>query len=258
MSIKNPLFKELLSDEYPPQRDWCGIQWVFGAGNVGNMQCFAMQNGFELANKDFCKEYASTGMAAYVNVTMIDWVKKSLHGEENNMPIAAMPRVLEKNMKYPGSHSVIVIPDVRRLWLEDVKRIASSKGVVAITFADEVSECVEANLVFDFKKFPDNPEILALDAKIKEKYGQGKYGIPKDENERNPFAWIAYRRALNDELVSLYHEAFTLAKSINPDIVVISDDPVGASEQPLRLCRLERSCGHRHAPALSTPQSEHR
>ena len=227
MSIKNPLFKELLSEEYPPQRDWCGIQWVFGAGNVGNMQCFALQNGFELSNKDFCKEYASTGMAAYVNVTMIDWVKKSLHGEENNMPIAAMPRVLEKNMKYPGSHSVIVIPDVRRLWLEDVKKIASSKGVKAITFADEVSECVEANLVFDFKKFPENPEILALDAKIKEKYGQGKYGIPKDENERDPLAWIAYRRALNDELVSLYHEAYKIAKSINPEIVVISDDPVG-------------------------------
>ena len=227
MSIKNPLFEELLSKDYPPQRDWCGIQWVFGAGNVGNMQTFALQNGFELSNRDFCKEYASTGMAAYVNVTMIDWVKKKLYGEEFNTPIAAMPRVLEKNMKYPGNHSVIVIPEVRRLWLEDVKTIASSKGVKAITFADEVSECVEANLVADFKKHPENPDILALDAKIKEKYGYGKYGIPKDENERNPFAWIAYRRALNDELVSLYHEAYKLAKSINPDIVVISDDPVG-------------------------------
>ena len=135
MSIKNPLFKELLSDEFPPQRDWCGIQWVFGAGDVGNMQCFALQNGMALSNKDFCKEYASTGMAVYVNVTMIDWAKTKLYGEEFNTPIAAMPRVLQKNMKYPGKHNVIVIPDVRRLWLEDVRRIASSKGVKAITFA---------------------------------------------------------------------------------------------------------------------------
>ncbi|MBP5641059.1 MAG: hypothetical protein J6X55_16380 [Victivallales bacterium] len=227
MSITNPLFKELLGDEFPPRRDWCGIQWVFGAGNPGNMQGFALQNGMAFSNKDFCKEYASTGMAVYVNVTMVDWVKTKLYGEEFNTPIAAMPRVLEKNMKYPGSHSVIVIPDVRRLWLEDVKTIASSKGVKAITFADEVSESVEARLISDFKKFPDNQEILAFDAKIKQKYGQGKYGIPKDENERDPLAWIAYRRALNDELVSLYHEAYKLAKNINPAIVVISDDPSG-------------------------------
>ena len=227
MSIRNPLFKELLGDEFPPRRDWCGIQWVFGAGNAGNMQGFALQNGMVFSNKDFCKEYASTGMAIYVNAVMIDWAKTKLYGEEFNTPIAAMPRVLEKNMKYPGSHGVIVVPSVRRLWLEDVKTIASSKGVKAITFGDEVSECIESNLISDFRKFPDNPEILALDAKIRQKYGQGKYGIPKDENERNPLAWIAYRRALNDELVSLYHEASRLAKSINPDIVVISDDPAG-------------------------------
>ena len=158
---------------------------------------------------------------------MINWTKKEAYCEEFNTPIAAMPRVLEKNIKSGLAHYAVIVPEVRKLWLEDVKTIASAKGVVAITWADEISESMEAVLIAEYQKHPDNPELQALDAKIKQQYGHGKYGIPKDENEGNPLAWIAYRRALNDELVSLFRESYNLAKSINPDILVISDDPVG-------------------------------
>ncbi|MBR4219614.1 MAG: hypothetical protein IKR81_00575, partial [Victivallales bacterium] len=89
-----------------------------------------------------------------------------------------------------------------------------------------VSESLEGSLITEFQKQPDHQGLKEFDAMIKEKYGHGKYGIPSSPEEKDPLAWLAYRRALNDELVSLYHEAYKLAKSINPKVVIVSDDPV--------------------------------
>ena len=226
MAIEKPLFTELLGTERPPQRDFHGFQWVFGAGNAGNMQQFALQKGLPYSNYDIAKEHKETGMANYANVTMISWLNNNLYCEELKTPIASMPRVLDKNITCGLSFRLLVIPEIRKLWLEDVKTIASS-GARLIVWGDELSETLESHTISEFQKKPDNPELKALDAMIKQKYGQGKYGIPKTIEESNPLAWIAYRRALNDELVSMYREGYRLAKSINPEILVVSDDPVG-------------------------------
>ena len=226
MAIEKPLYEELLSSDYPPQRDFHGFQWIFGAGNAGNMQQFALQKGLPYSNYDIAKEHKETGMANYANVTMISWLNKNLYSKELGTPIASMPRVLDKNIKCGLSFRMLVIPEIRKLWLEDVKTIASS-GARLIVWGDELSEVLESHMISEYQKKPENQELKAFDAMVKKKYGQGKYGIPKNIEESNPLAWIAYRRALNDELVSMYREGYRLAKSINPDIIVVSDDPVG-------------------------------
>ena len=226
MAIQRPLFKELLGTEYPPQRDFHGFQWIFGAGNAGNMQQFALQKGLVYSNYNVAKEHKETGMANYANVTMISWLEKNLYCKELGTPIAAQPRVLDKNIKCGLSFRLLVIPEIRRLWLEDVKTIAS-RGARIVVWGDEISEILESHMISEFQKKPDNQELKAFDAMVKQKYGNGKYGIPKSIEERSPLAWIAYRRALNDELVSMYREGYKLAKSINPDIIVVSDDAVG-------------------------------
>ncbi|MBR4673133.1 MAG: hypothetical protein IKP00_01595 [Victivallales bacterium] len=226
MAIEKPLFTELLGKAFPPRRDFHGFQWVFGAGNAGNMQQFALQKGLPYSNYDIAKEHKETGMANYANVTMISWLNTNLYCEELKTPIASMPRVLDKNITCGLSFRLLVIPEIRRLWLEDVKTIAS-RGARLIVWGDELAEVLESHMISEYQKMPDNQALKSFDSMIKQKYGQGKYGIPKTIEESNPLAWIAYRRALNDELVSMYREGYKLAKSINPDIIVVSDDPVG-------------------------------
>lgn len=226
MKIADPLFYELLSNEFPPQRDFHGLQWLFGIGSNGATQAFAMSKALPFSGADIAVEQNLTGMAAYTNIPTTPWVNEVLLCDKLGTPIAAMPRVLDRNVTSGLETSAIVIPEIRKLWLEDVKAIASNPLCKILTFADEVSECVEVFVINEFQKFPDNQELREFDAMIKEKYGHGKYGIPVAE-ESDPLAWIAYRRALNDELVKLYHEAHDLAKSINPDIIIMSDDPIG-------------------------------
>ena len=229
MPIAKPLFNELLSNVYPPNWDphsFHGFQWVFVGGNGGNMGYFALQNAIPYSDEEAAYEHFATGMAVYSNAKMIDWLNKKLLCEELGTPIAAMPRVLAKDIPSGLSHMLFILPEIRALWLEDVKALASNPQVKIITFADEVSEQMESALITAFQKFPDNRELRALDARIKVKYGHGKYGIPLTPEEKEPLAWLAYRRTLNDELVSLYHEAYKLAKSINPKVIIVSDDPI--------------------------------
>ncbi|MBO4512068.1 MAG: hypothetical protein J5746_04835 [Victivallales bacterium] len=227
LPVDKPLFNELLSNEHLPKRDFHGFQWIFGVGQKGYMQQFGIQYGIPFSVRGVAQENKDTGMANYSNLTMIDWMNKEVFCKELGIPIAAMPRVLERNIKSGLHHASIVIPEIRKLWLEDVKTIASNKQVRIITWADESAECAENRIIADFKQLPDNADLKEFDAMVKQKYGKGKYGIPASFDESDPLAWIAYRRALNDELVKLYHEAYDLAKSINPDIIVVSDDPVG-------------------------------
>ncbi|MBQ9367183.1 MAG: hypothetical protein IJT83_05330, partial [Victivallales bacterium] len=224
--IEKPLFKELLSKEYLPQRSFHGFHWVFVGGNGGNMHHFALQNAIPFSNREAAMEHKATGMAQYSNAKMIGWLNDKLLCKELGTPIAAMPRVLEKDIKSGLPHGLVVIPEVRALWLEDIRSLASNPQVTVITFADEVSESLEGRLITEYQAKPDHPALKAFDAMIKEKYGHGKYGILNSPEEKDPLAWLAYRRALNDELVSLYHEAYKLAKSINPKVVIVSDDPV--------------------------------
>ena len=226
MKIDRPLFQELLSEEYPPQRDFHGFQWIFGAGNAGNMQLFALQNALPYSNYDIAREHKDTGMANYANVHMINWLNEQLYCQELGTPIASMPRVLGKDIKSGLSFHLVIIPEIRELWLKDVKTIAES-GARLLVWGDEIAEVLESQLISEFQRVPDNQALQELDAKIKAKYGQGKYGILKSVEEKDPLAWIAFRRTLNDELVSLFREAYQLAKSINPDIIVVSDDSVG-------------------------------
>lgn len=225
MPIESPLFEELFSDQYPPQRDFHGMQWIFGAGQAGSMQGFAIQNAIPHSVLDMGREHKDTGMACYANLTMIDWLNDEVFCKRFNTPLAIMPRVLQENVKSGVDYTLIVLPEVRKLWLEDVRTIASNKDVRIMTMADETSCYLEVGMIEEFAKKPDEAQLVAFDAMIKEKYGNGKYGIPASVEEKDPLAWIAYRKALNDELVSLHREASALARSINPDILILSDDP---------------------------------
>ncbi|MBO4345439.1 MAG: beta-galactosidase trimerization domain-containing protein, partial [Victivallales bacterium] len=228
MKIAKPLYKELLSRNYPPQRDFHGFQWMFGAGLGGYTNIFGLQTAIPTSDWDIACEHKATGMANYANVTMIDWLNTKVFSKELGTPLAIMPRVLNKNVKSGLDYNMPVVPEIKKLYLDDVRTIASAKdrGVRLMVFGDEMAEVTESVVIENFKKHPDNVELQALDKKIKEKYGQGRYGIPKTAEEGDPLAWIAYRRGINEELVALFHEAYALAKSINPELIVVTDDPV--------------------------------
>lgn len=227
LTVERPLFDSLLSQEAKPDFGFAGFQWMFGIGEDGGMSTFALQYGLPYSGEDYARENKATGMANLTNSVMIDWANAAAHGDKNNIPLAVMPRPLQENVKSGLPYALSIVPEIQKMYLDEVRKLASGKNVKALYIGDEMSECIEIGLIKAFRKFPGNPELQAIDAEIKAKYGQDKYGIPASLEMTDPLGWIAYRRWLNAAMVKLFHEAYRTAKAANPAIVVIAEDPAG-------------------------------
>ncbi len=224
--VEKPLYETLFGTARKPDFGFAGFQWMHGSGIDGEMRMFALQFGLSYSGEAFAGEAKSTGMASLTNSSRVEYANIRSHCEKYDIPLLVLPRVKSADVKSGLSYRLLVVPEVRALYLAEVERgVKAAPNVKGLYLGDEMSEANEKELILAFQKFPDKPELRAIDTEIKRKYGQGKYGIPTSLEEKNPLAWIAYRRWLNDALVDLFHSAYRLAKSVNPDITVVSDDP---------------------------------
>ena len=71
-------------------------------------------------------------------------------------------------------------------------------------------------------------KVVEADKGIRERYGFGKFGMPDDESDGNPFKRIAHRRWVNDKLTELFHKTRDAVKARNPEMVLTSPDYVSA------------------------------
>ncbi len=229
--IDRPLFEELLGQEKKPDFGFAGFQWMFGLGSDSSMNVFALQNALAYSGEAYARHSKTTGMAYLTNSVMIDWANTKAHCAKYEIPLVVMPRPLQQNVKSGIRYSLWGVPEIKEMYLEEVRKLAKAENVKALYMGDEMSEVFELQLIEDFQKDPDKPELKEIDSIIKEKFGQGKYGIPTSLEMSDPIAWIAYRRWLNQSLVELFHDTYKTAKTINPDIVVVSDDPIGSQNK---------------------------
>jgi len=150
-------------------------------------------------------------------------------GSKGNFP------TLKKEWGYFQKYPAWVFdPEVERLALADLKQvIKANKGRLrGVCVGDE---CIMAYMNFgpDFfgalKTHPDQfkyPFIENAAKEIKEKYGFGKFGPPQGMGDKNPFRWIAYHKWFLDTYARVAQNFRATAKSLDPDLAVISsEDP---------------------------------
>ncbi len=120
--------------------------------------------------------------------------------------------------------------------LTRVLEIAGEHGNFNYIFAgDEMWELeLHRNLLglLDQKERP--PELIAIDREIREKYGFGKYGLPKSSTESDPFSWIATFRWEIDRMLAIQHKV--KAKMADTDLKLISWDNIGG-HRPYAISR---------------------
>jgi len=77
----------------------------------------------------------------------------------------------------------------------------------------------------------DPPEgydyIHEANREVMERFGGGKWGIPKGEADRNPYRRIAYLRWVNEKMRERARRLREVVKRLDPEMPIISTDPVG-------------------------------
>ncbi len=80
------------------------------------------------------------------------------------------------------------------------------------------------------------PELMAIDREIREKYGFGKYGLPKSATGSDPFSWIATFRWEIDKMLEIQRRVRAKVHKEAPQMKLISWDNIGG-HRPYAISR---------------------
>ncbi|HWL52247.1 MAG TPA: sugar-binding protein [Chthoniobacteraceae bacterium] len=72
-----------------------------------------------------------------------------------------------------------------------------------------------------------HPELMAIDREIREKYGFGKYGLPKSATGNDPFSWIATFRWEIDRMLEIQRRVRATIRERAPQMKLVSWDSIG-------------------------------
>ncbi len=227
-TIKDPLCESLFSNEYRKQLVCNGYTWSFENLGLGNDHAFVRQYAIDFDLDNYVRILLDTGTFSLFTPRSFEWWDKNFPDKKKDIPVILMPLVNRKLIPAGVSQSLFIIPEVRAAYLKTIREYAARPETKVLTVCDEVAVHHERLLISAMHSSKNVlPAILAIDAKIKKEFGQGKYGIPKAD-EKNPFALIAFRRFLNREMNDLFREAAAVAREVKPDIKIMSDDPLGS------------------------------
>ena len=137
---------------------------------------------------------------------------------------------LPKYQQWP----LLIDPIAQETYFDDLENVAQyGDSIYAVYFGDELVNIGMMSIIAMRRQSEyDNYQFLQdLDQQVKERYGFGKYGIPESDADPNVFRWIAFRHFMNDTMLDLMKRTRARVREINPDLKVISDDPVAAINQ---------------------------
>ncbi len=227
MHIKEPLFESLLDESKTRKMDYSGFLWLFSYPFSSNMAAFTRQYAVAYDLMNYHELLKNIGLMPLYSPGSYNWWEKNLP-EGNDIVPGVTFAFASKNALPKGlENSMTIVPEVKELYLQALREMAAKPGILAISLGDEIGHYNERKLVSYMHGSAEvHPSIVAMDKRIKTEFGRGKYGIPKAE-EKDPLAWIAYRRFLEQELNKLFTDAAAEARKINPYIIIVSEDPVG-------------------------------
>lgn len=242
--IKNPLCESLFSKQFPRQIGYNGFLWLFSYPFSTNVKAFCYQYGAAYDLKKYAETLQNTGMLCLLSPGASAWWQKNFPTWTKKVPFPVIATAFAPKKALPPGldNGLTLVPEVKKLYLQAVREAVAKPGVYAFSLGDEISQIHERRLInamYGGKKV--HPSILVLDQRIKKEFGSGRYGIPRGE-EKDPLAWIAYRRFLDQELDKLFAEAAGEARKVNPDIKIVSADPVGNISQIYDFTKWGKYC----------------
>ena len=241
-NISNPLYTELFSDEeFGLGKD--GVLCWMPASHYNKMRSIARQFGRQYRYEDVYKLYANNKLHAFTNPFV--QTSKSYQQTELSRKHGMKSVLFADNRKY-SKGKIPFSAKYKRPWAVDPVAVNASLQVVketldgrkdvvwGVALGDEIEGRILKIGIEFFNKYSKGgyPYVHKVDQEVQDKYGYGKYGIPLNQHDANPFRWIAYRRWVNQELVKLHAKLYEMVKNISPEIKLVSNDPI-AFHNPL-------------------------
>jgi len=249
-----PLFAELISDKPRAYPEIGGMVWssevsVFTDRN----RMFGLQTGMAYTRNTFLDAYRKSG------VLVEDWpgicnfmskgTREYAEARKYGLKILYKDSILYKI--YKDSLAQSQEKNASRLFIfggsSDVleQGIAASNKVLKdnldiVWGAVHDDEAVHSAFTEFYKAVFSNgwPYRDTVDREIKERFGFGKYGLPADRNDNNPFRWIATNRYIAGRVIDAYKMIYQGQKKIAPDMPVMSTTHRGGYNTFMCLSRL--------------------
>ena len=225
--VKNPMFEELLGDEPGPQ---CVLYYGYQDLWVDSLdRPYAKKFGHRHVLHEQIEELRSRPFVPMTN----GWSRGGV-GSYSTMRMILRPDVQGIAPKVFGKNPWIMDPKWQEAYIKAAAKLAEQSmdhrpgnawgNTWGLWAGDEVFECSGIKVVPTDKRYE---AVHAIDKEVRQKFGFGKYGIPKSEEDANPFARIAFRRWVNARLTETYKKTHALVKKINPKLVLLGPDPCG-------------------------------
>jgi len=232
--VKDPLFKKLLAKKSRGPARECTLMWPYTLVNykynklINAAKCFATRYVIEEAYRDYGKYGLITIGAHSIN---------QKYSKKYNVNI----------MLYPGTKA----PDAP--WILDPRslthhkkgiknRIKNPLNIWGVYAGDEVlartlSTGVKLKANAITKAGDKYDYINKADEEVKRIYGDGKWGIPGNKRDWQPYNWIAYHKWVVDKFCGHYAQVSKIMKEHNPELKFVSDDLGGSSSYGLEYSR---------------------
>lgn len=261
--VKNPLYKELLSDTPAGDRKDGSIYW--GHNLLYTLlrpysQCYGIRYSYEEA----LQELSKNKLMVIATSSMIPQYKLDDWARKYSFKLLYSP-------DYRGSISegaptidglpFFFDPRSKEAYFNDLRaNLPKYKDVVwGVYVMDEPWEHTLIPGVKFFSKMKDTyPYIQQVDQEVREKFGYGKYGIPTSVDDTNPYRWIAYHRWTNQQIIDWHRQVRDEIQKMGIPVKIISMDPV-AGNKPYSLDQVGPYCDimtHQLYPRINANRQE--
>ena len=156
-------------------------------------------------------------------------------GQKYNVNVDNLVIPFFRYANVPKVNNKVFLPDpiVTESYLASVKKIITERKLNhawGIFMGDETSEeMINHGILFFEKRRNQYAYIRNLDAEIKKKYGNGKWGIPHSKNDPNSGRWIAFYQFMSINLADLMHKTYKIVKKQVPELKLVTYDPIDLS-----------------------------
>lgn len=243
--VENPLYTELLSDEPVGLSREGTIFWTHGMEHY-QMRPFALQYGLRYVYDEFFKLLADNQLRPFANECVLTSPTYNSidHFKKYGIKAVFFPSRSGGSEFKTGRYPFFCDPAVVDSFIKDSDANLKKHGDViwAVSPGDEVYEHDELVGVELFATMKDKyPYIRQANEEVKTNYGGGIHGMPENLKDNNPYRWIAYRKWLNNRYSEIFKQLYQNTKAVNPNIKVISWDPI-AFHHPYDFSRASEYC----------------
>ena len=226
--IENPLYEELITNKPHPEHGESAYMWPRPLESYGNTQ-FGLQYGVVYSTEEILKEYEKHRLHPFTHISGLkanaEWERKTGIGHCLYFPYPIDDWSASYN---PATYKKMF--DMTRKALEEFP-----DTIWGISLGDEAYEWFLYHFIDnanDEKKLAASPELREAVKTVKEKYGFGKYGVPKSSrggtSER--FEWLATKNYMYARTQEMQRDLYKLCQEYKfhgKPLVCLSGDPIG-------------------------------